>query len=299
MSVRDEPLVSVLMTAYNREKYIADAIESVLASTYINFELIVVDDCSVDNTVAIAKGYEANDSRIRVYLNETNLKDYPNRNKAASYARGKYIKYLDSDDTIYPWGLQAMVYCMEKYPEAGYGLMSYDLTTEEKLPLLFSPINAYNGFYFRRFLIIAGPSGSIIRRDVFEHEGGFNGKSYTGDTGFWLHLSKKYPVVAMPLDLIWWRQHDSQQIKDEYKNREVEAKRFFLFLNALEDKDCPLPDPDKTMAIQNLKNRYARNMAKYAATGQLKRSLSLYKAVNFRLVDLFKSLFANKYPPAI
>ena len=54
----EQPLVSVLMTAYNREKYIAEAIESVLASTCKNFELIIVDDCSADNTVAIARGYE-------------------------------------------------------------------------------------------------------------------------------------------------------------------------------------------------------------------------------------------------
>ena len=53
-----QPLVSILMTAYNREKYIAEAIESVLASTYKNFELIIVDDCSKDGTVAIAKTYQ-------------------------------------------------------------------------------------------------------------------------------------------------------------------------------------------------------------------------------------------------
>ena len=90
------PLVSVLMTAYNREKYIAEAIESVLASTYSNLELIIVDDCSKDNTLQIATNYQAKDDRIKVYKNEKNLGDYPNRNKAASYAKGKYLKYVDS-----------------------------------------------------------------------------------------------------------------------------------------------------------------------------------------------------------
>ena len=68
--VEDSPLVSVLMTAYNREKYIAEAIESVLASTYTNFELIIVDDCSTDKTVEIAKSYEVKDNRIKVYIND-------------------------------------------------------------------------------------------------------------------------------------------------------------------------------------------------------------------------------------
>src|ERR1041384_7268362 len=100
------PLVSVLMTAYNREDYIAEAIESVLASTYTNFELIIVDDCSSDNTVAIAKEYKAKDKRIKVYVNEKNLGDYPNRNKAASYANGDFLMYVDSDDKILTDGIQ-------------------------------------------------------------------------------------------------------------------------------------------------------------------------------------------------
>ena len=81
-----DPLVSLLMTAFNREKYIAEAIESVLASTYTNFELIVVDDCSKDATVEIARKYEKQDERIKVYINEINLGQFPNRNKAAEYA---------------------------------------------------------------------------------------------------------------------------------------------------------------------------------------------------------------------
>src|ERR1700753_1799917 len=109
------PLVSVLMTAYNRAEYIGQAIESVLASTHANFELIIVDDGSKDDTLAAARSWAAKDNRIKVYLNEQNLGDYPNRNRAASYATGKYIKYLDSDDLLYPHCLQVMVHGMESY----------------------------------------------------------------------------------------------------------------------------------------------------------------------------------------
>lgn len=101
--------ISVLMTAYNREKYISQSIESVLSSTHNDFELIIVDDCSKDKTVEIAKWYEKTDSRIRVYVNEENLGDYPNRKKAVTFASGKYIKYLDSDDIMYPSCLETMV----------------------------------------------------------------------------------------------------------------------------------------------------------------------------------------------
>ena len=66
--------------------------------------------------LAIAKSYEQKDARIKVYVNDKNLGDYPNRNKAASYAKGKYIKYLDADDLIYPHGLEVMVHTMEQFP---------------------------------------------------------------------------------------------------------------------------------------------------------------------------------------
>ena len=103
------PLVSVLMTAYNREIYIAQAIESVLQSTYTNFELIIVDDGSTDSTLSIAKKYAEADERVYVYQNETNLGDYNNRNRAASLAKGMLYKYLDSDDVIYPCSIEIII----------------------------------------------------------------------------------------------------------------------------------------------------------------------------------------------
>ena len=88
------------MTAYNREQYIAEAIESVLASTFQDFELIIVDDCSTDATVTIARKYEQQNIRIKVYVNEVNLGQFKNRNKAVSFANGTYIKFFDSDDIM-------------------------------------------------------------------------------------------------------------------------------------------------------------------------------------------------------
>ena len=86
------PLVSILMTAYNREMFIAEAIESVLGSSYSNFELIIVDDCSVDETAKIARKYFETDQRIKLFVNETNQGQFKNRNIVASYASGKYLK---------------------------------------------------------------------------------------------------------------------------------------------------------------------------------------------------------------
>ena len=79
------------MVVYNHEKFISAAVESVLNATCKNFELIVVDYHSQDNTYQIANDYALSDSRVRLYLNEQNLGDYPNRNKAASYAKANTL----------------------------------------------------------------------------------------------------------------------------------------------------------------------------------------------------------------
>ncbi len=83
------PLVSVLITVFNRECYLAAAVDSVLAQTMQDFEIVIVDDCSTDGSVDIARAYAARDPRIRFFRNDRNLGDYPNRNKAAGLATGR------------------------------------------------------------------------------------------------------------------------------------------------------------------------------------------------------------------
>lgn len=292
----EKPLVSVLMTCYNREKYITEAIESVLASSYTHFELIIVDDVSTDQTVSIARSFASQDSRIKVFVNEMNLGDYNNRNKAASYATGKYIKYLDSDDIIYPWGLEAMVACMEQFPAAGYGLISYGLPPGTRYPVVLTPAQAYYAFFFKGSIIITGPSGAIIRTDVFKEVNGFSGKQFIGDTELWLNLSAKYDLVAMPLDLIWWRQHDEQQMREELGNSEVEIKRFHLYKQALSNTNCPFSNEYRRIAIRNLKNLKARNLLKSMITGKMKKAWILYKGFQFTPLDMLLCVKFNSYP---
>jgi glycosyltransferase involved in cell wall biosynthesis len=292
----DLPMVSVLMTSFNREKYIGEAIESVLASTYKNFELIIVDDVSTDDTIVIAEKYAKQDDRIRVFKNDQNLGDYKNRNKAASYATGKYLKYLDSDDLIYPWGLESMVYCMDKYPHAGYGLVSYGLKRNQPFPILLSPAEAYYSFYFEGSMIITGPTGAIIKREVFEKENGFSGNPYIGDTEMWLKLSANYSMVAMPLDTVWWRQHDNQQFKEGNTNSYYELNNYKMYIDALSSSNCPFTMANKENAIRNVKNRFARNVLIALAKGKFKKALLLYKTYEFSLLDILKCLRFNKYP---
>jgi glycosyltransferase involved in cell wall biosynthesis len=232
------PVVSVLMTAFNREKYISDAIESVLSSTFHDFELIIVDDCSEDATVDIARKYEVNDSRIKVYLNEMNLGDYSNRNKAASYAVGKYIKYLDSDDTMSPKCLERMVFEMDKNPFCAFGITSRSITHVK----IHEPEVAYRVHFFQRGILDLGPSYAIIRRDIFLRENGFLELRCVSDFEFWLRLSLKYPMLEMEKGLIFWRQHDQQEFsfKSHYLWHSIPIYEEKLILSQLSNTEKKL-----------------------------------------------------------
>lgn len=215
--MNSEKMVSVLMTAYNREKYIAEAIESVLASTFQDFELIIVDDYSNDKTVQIAKSYEARDCRIKVYINESNLGDYPNRNKAASYAKGKYLKYLDSDDIMYSHCLEVMVNAMEKFPNAAVGLTSNIKQFLFPYPHEFNPKEMLEAHFEKYGFLDVGPSGIIFKRDVFEKIGGFSGKRFYGDTELLLKICNGNNSLIFNGSLIFWRIHPEQEFFIEHE----------------------------------------------------------------------------------
>ena len=204
------PLVSILMTAYNRELFIAEAIESVLASSYNNFELIIVDDASVDNTAKIAKRYFETDQRIKLFVNENNKGQFKNRNIAASYASGKYLKYVDSDDVIYPNSINMMVNAMEAFPDAGLAFCLTHGPCKKPLPYIIYPEEALEQHFFGGGLLFCGPSGLIFKKTVFEMVGGFEEFGMPSDNHCTLKIATKFPVVAVNRDLFWWRQHPQQ-----------------------------------------------------------------------------------------
>lgn len=283
------PLVSVLMTSYNREKYIAEAIESVLQSSYRNFELIIVDDGSKDNTVNIAKSYAEQDSRVRVYVNEKNLGDYPNRNKAASYAKGKYLKYVDSDDKIYDFGLAYCVQQMEKYPESGLGMrLLYEMGIEDSV--CWPPEKIIHEHFFSRQYLTIGPSGTIIRHDLFKQTGGFKADfGVASDMYFNIRMASFAPIVLLQKDFFFYREHDGQ----EQKNKKGYIKFGYLyFKEMLEQIKLPLEEKEVRFLYQKMKKRYAVALTKYfLRTGDLKSVRSIMKETRFSFSDLLLGFF--------
>lgn len=115
----DEPLVSVVTPVYNGERYLASCIESVLKQTYNNFEYILVDNCSDDNTPGIMAKYAKKDSRIKVIKNKRFLSIIENWNESTRHvsAKSKYYKAVHADDILFAECLEKMVELAEKEPE--------------------------------------------------------------------------------------------------------------------------------------------------------------------------------------
>ena len=116
--ITHKPLVSVLIPVYNTEKYIKESLDSIISQTYTNLEIIVVDDASTDSTYSILSTYT--DPRLKLYRNKTNLYIAENRNKAISYATGKYIVWQDADDISLPIRVETLVSFMEEHPEINH-----------------------------------------------------------------------------------------------------------------------------------------------------------------------------------
>jgi glycosyltransferase involved in cell wall biosynthesis len=256
--------VSVLMTSYNREKYISAAIESVLASTYTNFELIIVDDCSTDRTVQIAKSYELVDSRVKLFENKVNLGDYPNRNTAASYAKGKYLKYVDADDLIYPWGLDILVKSMEKFPDAGWGLCSLEQDEIRMYPFKLNQNEIFSYHFKENSLFHKAGLSSIIRKDIFEMVGGFSGKRHLGDFELWLRLAQISPVVLMPHGIVWHRIHEEQESKSNRTDEFIPLKYDISLLKFLIKNTIILDSKLKSKIIINQKKKIVKKIIKFA-----------------------------------
>ncbi len=263
------PAVSVLVTVYNREVYLEATLRSILGSSFTDFEVIVVDDCSRDQSVQIARKVESEDARVKVYVNEINLGDYGNRMKAASLASGRYLKYVDSDDLIYPHSLGVMIAAMEANPTVSLALSHSLPEDEQPYPWVLSPRDAYRKHFLGRGCLSCGPSGAIIRRTAFEEIGGFLKEwRLLSDINLWLRLAARWPVALLPPGLVWWRRHEGQEFSSRNANLIYLERGFDLAIQSLQNPGCPLSKEDLHNATCWIRQHHARRILALATKGR-------------------------------
>lgn len=169
--VNNEELVSIIMPVYNREDLIGNAINSVLEQSYKNFELIIVNDCSDDNTLDVIK--EINDSRIKIINNPTNLGVSKSRNIALNESKGKYIMYLDSDNDWEKDYIKTTVGAFNVIPDADAVYSAqyvYEKDNENLKYIRYGTIN--KGLLSNRNYIDLNCFSH--KRSIYEDYGGFN-----------------------------------------------------------------------------------------------------------------------------
>ena len=205
-----EPIVSVIMPAFNREKFIAESIRSVLNQSFKDFELIVIDDGSTDKTLQIANTF-LEDPRIRIVRNQKNLGIAKTRNKALELARGRFIAPLDSDDI---WldreKLRKQVEFLEENPDyamLGGGIMHIDVDSKPIKKVLF-PI--YDSL-IRNIVLQYNPfaqSSLLYRKSAALECGGYSTEyKICDDYDLWLKIGTKHKFTNIPQVLTGYRIH--------------------------------------------------------------------------------------------
>lgn len=177
--MNDEKKVSIIMAAYNAEKYIKYAIDSVINQTYNNWELIICDDCSTDNTHDIVKEYSLIDSRIKLIRNEKNSRQSKSRNNAFEKSDGQYIAILDADDSIHEDKIKKQVLFLENNPQYSFvGTNAYIIDDNNKITGTIKKLsNPKESTVIRNKGFVY--SSIMVRRDVFEKIEGYTVSSIT------------------------------------------------------------------------------------------------------------------------
>ncbi len=203
----NNPTVSVLIPVYNAEKYIKEALDSILNQTFKNFELIIINDCSTDSTEKIIKRYAKKDSRILLVNNKENLKISKTLNKGIGIAKGKYIVRMDADDWSYPDRIEKQVGYMESNPDIVLSSGNMEICDEKMIIKNRSnfPTTDHN---IREVLLQYNPMvhpAMIFRRDIALSIGGYNETVKSEDYMFIIDMSSKGKLGNLKDILIKYR----------------------------------------------------------------------------------------------
>lgn len=221
--------VSIIIPAYNSEKYLAAAIQSVLAQTRDDWEAIIVNDGSTDQTGTIAETFAAKDTRIRVvHQANAGLSGARNRGFAETRADYEYVMYLDSDDILEPDALGVLLQALEKDPDAvgAHGMLRYINNLGEPITIngtQTSPLRRHGiqGKWLKLWPVSAPTTfevlaygnaillGLIVRRAKQEAAGGFDPNLKCEDWDMWLRLSRLGHIAFVNRIVFRYRRHEA------------------------------------------------------------------------------------------
>lgn len=226
--IKDQPLVSIIMNCYNGEKYLSEAIESILSQTYENWEIIFWDNNSSDNSAKIFHGY--NDPRFKYFYSPTTTLLYSARNSAVALTAGEYITFLDVDDWWEPEKLETQIEIMK---DNTVGLVYtncwHDNEMKNTRKILFSK-NLPSGYVLNDLLVnyTVGILTVMVRRDVLNMKDGPFDDSYhiIGDMDLVVRIAMKMKIHYIGRPLAHYRWHGSNESIQKEGLKIIELKRW-------------------------------------------------------------------------
>lgn len=214
-AANSSPRVTVLMPVYNGMPYLREAIDSMLAQTFTDFELLIVNDAATDDSEECIRSYD--DPRIRVLTNDRNLGQLRSLNRGLESARAPYVARIDQDDTSHPDRLRQQVAVLDGRPTVDVvGTWGHRIDAAGKRLYRFRPRLDDFGAFVGFLLVEKVPfwhTSAMFRRDVVQAAGGYDPSCDTAsDYDLWLRLAlQRRSAATVPEYLAAWRTHDGTQ----------------------------------------------------------------------------------------
>jgi glycosyltransferase involved in cell wall biosynthesis len=282
------PDVSLVLPVYNGRKYLRKSIESILDQTHRNFEFIIWDDESKDDSRAIIAEYE--DARIRVFANPRNRGLFPTLNLAMSEAVAPLIRLWSQDDIMKSDCLHEELSFVNSHPDVGMSYCLCDIidddgnvigpamdypTPDVISPSLAAQIMLYHGS------ITGNIANVMLKKSVMEKVGGFReDMRIAGDFEMWVRISEQFPLGFLRLPLVYLRSHAGQFSRQSASYVTCMTEEQTIYAALLERQ------PNATLEYARKYDRrqrylqYVHFMVRHFVTGQFKTAFASYRAIS-------------------
>ncbi|MBT3261553.1 glycosyltransferase [bacterium] len=286
------PLVSVCVANYNGAKFIEETLRSLIRQTYQNIEIIVGDNVSTDQSVAIIKKIATEDSRIKYFQNKKNIGYSGNCNKLIQTAQGKYVTIYHSDDVYEPTIVEEEVAFLEANPELAGVYTSQKVIDENRQPIsndgfilnqiphkyLILDLVQYLDYLIKQDINPIVCPTSMIKKSVYQELKGYDlNLKYVDDVDMWLRILEKYNVGIVNKKLVNYRVHSAQG--SQYY-RDLERDDLLIpikFLAAYIEKNSDLKDRYKIAIKRLIALDYNKIIKNYIILGQREKLAAYLK----------------------
>lgn len=262
--MQETPKISVIMSVYNGESYLAQAVDSVLRQTFSDWELIIINDCSSDSTASILKEYAERDARVHVLTNEVNSKLPASLNRGIAASRGTYIARMDADDICLPDRLEKQYRFMEEHPDVAISSCRF-LTLKNGAYASGGCGGRCDADAIKAMLFVSNPilhPGVIARAQVMRELLYDTALTCTEDLALWIKAAQKgLKMEILPEYLMIYRLHDKQitSTTRERQHKEVLALQNGYYTSLL----SPMDETTQKFYISGIYFKEAANIALY------------------------------------